>query len=84
MVWAGQRGRGGTTGMGPADRAEGFVAHTHGGPGAGQVREPDPSPKSSTEPQEAPAPEPSIREEWDSSLQLPLLHFKVSCNSQTS
>lgn len=57
MVWAGHRGRGGTTSMGPADRAEGFVTHTHGGPGAGQAREPDLSPKPSTEPREAPAPQ---------------------------
>lgn len=55
VVWAGHRGRGGTSSMGPADRAEGFLTHTHGGPGAGQAREPDLSPKSGTEPQEAPS-----------------------------
>lgn len=55
VVWAGHRGRGGTTSMGPADRAEGFMTHTHGGPGAEQATEPDPSPKPSTEPQEAPS-----------------------------
>lgn len=55
LVWAGHRGRGGTTSMGPADRAEGFVTHTHAGPGAGQVRELDLSLKPSTEPQEAPS-----------------------------
>lgn len=54
---AGHRGRGGTINMGPADRAEGFVTHTHGGPGAGQAKEPDLSPKPSTEPREAPAPQ---------------------------
>lgn len=41
--------------MGPAGRAEGFMTHTHGGPGAGQAREPNPPPKPSTEPQEAPS-----------------------------
>lgn len=50
MVEAGHRGRGGTTSMWPADRAEGFMTHTRGGAGAGPVREPDLSPKPSTEP----------------------------------
>lgn len=77
MVWAGHRGKGGTTSMGPADRAEGFVTHTHGGPGAGPEREPDLSLKPSTEPQEAPGSRAIEQGGMGQQPAVPPLHFKA-------